>query len=297
MPAAVDLFYSYSHHDEELRDQLDVHLALLKRRGVLRTWHDRRIAAGTEWQNEIAAELDSADVILLLISADFLASDYCYDVEMKRALDRDHAHEACVIPVILRACDLDQAPFSHLQALPKNARPVTAWQDRDEAWLDVVRGIRRQVLAMPARESPATGGDDTRGKMPVESTAGRCGRGRATCTGLDPATRRARTAALARRRRAGDGRWRSAGQVRSDALGGGAAGPGHRDAGQPRGRARAAGPRPLQRAPACGLRGARRRRAIRAGLREHGRVPRWSRYASRSACCGWTTIPRATPTK
>jgi CheY-like chemotaxis protein len=172
----VDLFYSYSHKDEELRDQLDGHLALLKRRGVLRVWHDRKISAGDEWRNEIDAELERADIVLLLISADFLASDYCYDVEMKRALARDTARQARVIPVIVRACDgLDDAPFAHLQALPKDRRPVTSWQNRDEAWVDVARGIRLSVKELPKRpdidpRTPAPEVEPTQPEPEVEPT-------------------------------------------------------------------------------------------------------------------------------
>ena len=153
----VDLFYSYSHKDEELREQLDGHLALLRRRGVLRVWHDRKISAGDEWRSEIDSELERAEIVLLLVSADFLASDYCYDIEMKRALERDAAKEARVIPVIVRACDgLDDAPFAHLQALPKDRRPVTSWTNRDEAWVDVVKGIRLSVEELPARPPEAS---------------------------------------------------------------------------------------------------------------------------------------------
>lgn len=168
----VDLFYSYSHKDEELREQLDGHLALLRRRGVLRVWHDREISAGDEWKSEIDSELERADIVLLLISADFLDSDYCYDVEMKRALARHAAREANVIPVIVRACDgLDDAPFAHLQALPKDRRPVTSWTNCDEAWVDVVKGIRLSVEELPAKLEGAQlsrQSDDLGGARPAE---------------------------------------------------------------------------------------------------------------------------------
>ncbi|WP_437760199.1 TIR domain-containing protein [Sorangium sp. So ce1389] len=141
----VRLFFSYSHRDEALRDELETHLALLKREGLLQTWHDRRIGAGDEWAGQIDRNLDEADVILLLVSADFLASDYCFDKEMKRALARHDAGQARVIPVILRKTDWHSAPFARLLALPKDERPVTLWQDRDEAWTDVALGIRRAI--------------------------------------------------------------------------------------------------------------------------------------------------------
>ncbi|WP_437305670.1 TIR domain-containing protein [Sorangium sp. So ce388] len=145
------LFFSYSHKDEALRDELETHLALLKREGLLQSWHDRRIAAGDEWAGQIDRNLDEAEVILLLVSADFLASDYCFDNEMTRALARHDAGQACVIPVILRKTDWQSAPFAKLQALPKDARPITLWQDRDEAWHDVALGIRHAIEVLRAR--------------------------------------------------------------------------------------------------------------------------------------------------
>jgi tetratricopeptide (TPR) repeat protein len=141
----VELFYCYSHKDEELRDELEKHLSILKREKVIAGWHDRRIGAGKEWKGQIDAHLNSAAVILLLISSDFLASDYCYDVEMKRALERHDAGEARVIPVILRAVDWKGAPFGKLQCLPTDAKPVTSWTNRDEAFRDVAQGIRQAV--------------------------------------------------------------------------------------------------------------------------------------------------------
>ncbi|WP_438001891.1 TIR domain-containing protein [Sorangium sp. So ce185] len=141
----IRLFFSYSHRDESLRDELETHLALLKREGLLQSWHDRRIAAGDEWAGQIDRNLDEAEVILLLVSADFLASDYCFDKEMKRALARHDAGQARVIPILLRETDWQSAPFARLQALPKDARPITLWPDRDAAWTDVAKGIRRAV--------------------------------------------------------------------------------------------------------------------------------------------------------
>ncbi|WP_437581085.1 TIR domain-containing protein [Sorangium sp. So ce887] len=148
---AIRLFFSYSHKDEALRDELETHLALLEREGLLQSWHDRRIAAGDAWAGQIDKNLDDAEVILLLVSADFLASDYCFDKEMRRALERHDAGQARVIPVLLRPTDWHSAPFARLQALPKEARPVTLWQDRDEAWTGVAIGIRRAIEALRGR--------------------------------------------------------------------------------------------------------------------------------------------------
>ena len=125
--APMEVFFSYSHKDEQLRDELAKHLSILKRQGIITAWHDREISAGTEWAGEIDAHLNTARIILLLISADFLASDYCYDMELTRAMERHAAKEARVIPVILREVDWKGAPFGQLQALPKDAVPVTKW--------------------------------------------------------------------------------------------------------------------------------------------------------------------------
>ncbi|HEX8115918.1 MAG TPA: toll/interleukin-1 receptor domain-containing protein, partial [Pyrinomonadaceae bacterium] len=107
----LELFYSYSHKDEELRRELEKHLSLLKRQRVIRDWHGHRISAGTEWAAEVDKHLAGADIVLLLVSADFLASDYCYAVEMKLALEKHEEGLARVIPVILRPCDWKRAPF------------------------------------------------------------------------------------------------------------------------------------------------------------------------------------------
>ena len=144
-PARIELFYAYSHRDEELREQLANHLTSLKREDLLTDWHDRKIGAGREWEGQIDEHLNTAHVILLLISSDFIASDYCYDVEMTRAMERHETGEARVIPIILRPVDWKQSPFGKLQALPKDGEPVTQWDDRDKAFLDIARGIRQVV--------------------------------------------------------------------------------------------------------------------------------------------------------
>lgn len=139
------LFCSYSHKDEELRAELEIHLKALQRRKYIEVWHDRKISGGTEWEAEIDKNLEQADIILLLVSPDFMASDYCFDVEMKRALERHEAGEARVIPVIVRAVDWGWAPFSKLNALPKDGRATKLWPDRDEAWVNVSAGIAKVV--------------------------------------------------------------------------------------------------------------------------------------------------------
>lgn len=143
-----NVFFSYSHADEGLRDQLEKQLAMLKRQGVIQTWHDRRIGAGQNIDHTIDEHINRDEIILLLVSADFLASDYCYDIEMKRAMERHQAGEAIVIPVILRACDWHQAPFGKLNATPRDGKPITQWPDIDEAFLQVARAVREAAGRM-----------------------------------------------------------------------------------------------------------------------------------------------------
>lgn len=138
----ASVFFSYSHADETLRDQLEKQLSLLKRQGVIETWHDRRIGAGRDFANEINDHVETDDIFLLLVSADFLDSDYCYEKEMKRAMERHEASEAIVIPVILRACDWHGTPFGKLNASPPDGRPVTQYPDRDQALLEVAKAVR-----------------------------------------------------------------------------------------------------------------------------------------------------------
>lgn len=142
----LEIFFSYAHEDEELRNKLEAHLSMLKRSGLIKGWHDRKITPGKKWEREIDEHLNTADIIVLLISADFLNSDYCYGAEMTIALRRYEAEEACVIPIILRKVDYwEEAPFGKIQALPKDAVPVTSWSNLDEALSDVARGIRKAV--------------------------------------------------------------------------------------------------------------------------------------------------------
>ena len=148
----VTVFFSYSHLDEDLRDELEKHLSVLKRSGIIETWHDRRIGAGEEFDSSISHYLENANIILLMISANFLASDYCYDIEMCRAIERHNAGEARVIPVILNACDWKHAPFGNLIAVPTDGHPVTNWSDQNEAFLDIVGAIRQAAIELSGGE-------------------------------------------------------------------------------------------------------------------------------------------------
>lgn len=138
----VKIFFCYAHEDELLLDKLKAHLKPLQRQGRIDVWHDRDISAGTEWEKEIKEHLDAAQIILLLVSPDFMNSDYCYSIEMKRAIERHEREEAYVIPIILRHVYW-QGVLGKLQALPTDAKPVSgsSWRNRDEAFLDITVGI------------------------------------------------------------------------------------------------------------------------------------------------------------
>lgn len=150
------LFFSYSHADEGLRDRLEKSLSMLKYEGLIESWHDRCILAGNEFDDVIAEELERADIILLLASPDFLASRYCWAVEVKRAMERHAEGSARVILVILRPCEWERAPFARLQAAPKDGLPVTKWPDQDDAFLSVTKAIRTALETSVPSQGPAT---------------------------------------------------------------------------------------------------------------------------------------------
>jgi len=143
----IKVFYSYAHEDKALRDELEKHLGTLKRQGLIEQWHDRDISAGKDWKHEIDTYLNSAQIILLLISKNFIYSDYCYGIELSRAIQRHDAKEAIIIPILLRSCDWEGLSFSKYQVLPKNHQPITSryWHNQDEAFMVVAKGIREVV--------------------------------------------------------------------------------------------------------------------------------------------------------
>jgi hypothetical protein len=151
----ASVFFSYSHADEGLRDQLEKQLFILQRQGVITMWHDRRIGAGQDFAHEIDNHVETDDIVLLLVSADFLASDYCYDKEMVRAMQRHAAGDAIVIPVILRPCDWLGTPFGRLNATPPDGKPITKFPDRDEALLEVTKAVRLAVERIDGTSSAA----------------------------------------------------------------------------------------------------------------------------------------------
>jgi hypothetical protein len=164
----IEVFFSYSHKDEKLRERLETHLSALRRENVIAGWHDRKIMPGSEWKNQIDEHLKTASIILLLISADFLNSDYCWDAEMKLALARHDSGDARVIPIILRPCDWAETDFGRLQAMPRNGKPESDFETRDHAFNEIARGIRAVVKEL----SKATHHDSP----PARAEAGKPGR-------------------------------------------------------------------------------------------------------------------------
>jgi hypothetical protein len=153
------IFCSYSHKDEDHLNDLRDSLRGLEREGLIQWWHDREIVPGWEWEEAIDKHLRTADIILLLVSRAFMASDYVYEKEIGVAVERHERGEARVIPIIIRPADWEWASFGKLQALPKDAKPITRWPNQDDAWLDVTRGIRKAVeeLLVEQRERAAKG--------------------------------------------------------------------------------------------------------------------------------------------
>lgn len=151
---AIKIFYSYSRKDLNMRNALEDHLSTLREAGKINTWHDLELEAGTEWELAILNKLDTADIILLLISSNFIASKYCYGTELKRAITRHHQGTARVIPIILRPCDWNHSdvPFSRLNVLPTHAQPITKWPDPEEAFAIVAQRIRETVDQLRAKK-------------------------------------------------------------------------------------------------------------------------------------------------
>jgi hypothetical protein len=146
----LNIFFAYSREDSDLRERLDKHLSGLKRRNYINTWFDGQIEAGTEWEKEIDFALSKADIILLLISADFIASDYCFDVEMKKAISRHEKGDAVIIPIILHPCDWSDLPFSKIQGLPQNGKAITSenWKSPEFALSEIAKSIKETVESL-----------------------------------------------------------------------------------------------------------------------------------------------------
>src|SRR6266487_1874612 len=155
---SIEIFCSYAYKDEGHLRQLEKHLSALKRQGLISLWHNHQIQPGANWAKAIDTHLSTASIILLLISPDFIASDYCYGVEMKRALERHHANDARVIPLVVRPCDWQHLPVGQLLALPTDAKPISTWKPIDSGWKHVAAGLRQVIedLSLPSVSTPAT---------------------------------------------------------------------------------------------------------------------------------------------
>ena len=154
---SLSVFISYAHEDGTLLRELENHLAMLRNQGIITTWNDRDISAGTEWEREIDLYLNTAQIILLLISANFLASPYCYSIEMKRAIERHNAGEVRVIPIILRPTFWQNTSLGKLKALPTGDTPVTRWSDIDAAFVNVIEGIDSIARAIEESRNTSLG--------------------------------------------------------------------------------------------------------------------------------------------
>lgn len=142
----AEIFLSYAHEDTDIMNKLRTHLSPLVRKGLATVWYDRDIQPGEEWAPAINRHLRTAEIILFLVSVDFISSEYCYKIEMQEALDRHERNETCVIPVLMRPVDdWQHTPFGKIQAIPRNGKPIRSWNDKDEALAQVAREIRTVI--------------------------------------------------------------------------------------------------------------------------------------------------------
>lgn len=144
----VKLFISYSHKDKDFKDELVKNMSSLRRRNEIDIWQDEEILAGKDFEKEIFANLNQSEIICLLVSPDFINSDYCYSKELSIALERHKRYEAYVIPIIIRPSLWQKLSFGHLQVLPEDGKAVTTWVNRDSAWTDAVKSIERLLDTM-----------------------------------------------------------------------------------------------------------------------------------------------------
>lgn len=148
----IEIFFSYAHEDEDLMNIVRRQLILFEREGIIVKWHDRMILPGQEWEGIIDERINRAKIILLFVSSYFIESKYCYNTEMKVALERHEAGDAIVIPIILRACPWQNSSLGKLQALPKDGKPLNEWGNRDKAALNVAESIMAIVQKLRGGE-------------------------------------------------------------------------------------------------------------------------------------------------
>jgi hypothetical protein len=139
----LKLFLSYAHEDRDLVAELRKHLAPLWHEQIVTDWYDLELMPSDEWDHEILSQLESSDLVLVMISADFLASNYAYGRELRVALNLHDQEQLRLLPVIGRNCKWQNLPFARLQTLPEGAVPISSWQNRDDAFVSVVLGVER----------------------------------------------------------------------------------------------------------------------------------------------------------
>lgn len=152
----LHIFLSFAYEDRAFRDALDTHLAALQKSGYIDNWHKHEVAAGGEWQNVVDEQLNQADIILLFITPHFIASQYCYSVQMKQALEKHEHGEARVIPILFRPTFWYDLPFAKLQGLPVSGnKTVSEWKNKDRAYVEIVEGIKKAIEELSERRSVA----------------------------------------------------------------------------------------------------------------------------------------------
>jgi hypothetical protein len=145
MPAKLKVFLSYAHEDAAMKTELDKSLIMLKKSNKIDVWQDKELLPGDEWDASITNALATADIVLLLISVDFNNSQYIWEKELAVSMERHAKGEARVIPIILRDCDWQDAPYAKLQALPEGAKPVSNFENKDEAYTNIAKQVRSVV--------------------------------------------------------------------------------------------------------------------------------------------------------
>ena len=151
----LKVFISYSHKDEEIKNELDNHLVGLSRSELIDVWNDRQLIAGEEWDETIIEELKAADIIILLVSVNFLNSKYIWEKEVAIAMERHKAKTARVIPVIASSCDFGDMSFARIQGLPKNATPIDSFPaggERARVYTEIAKSIKDVVHFMRSQQ-------------------------------------------------------------------------------------------------------------------------------------------------
>jgi len=152
----VKVFISYSHADERVLERLHKHLAMMQRDRLISAWYDHAILPGANLDRTIKSELESADIFVALLSPDYLASNYCYEKEFEFAQEQARDGSLRIVPVVAEPCDWLSSPFREFMALPKEGKAISEWTNANNAYLDIVNGLRR-LVAVGAEAAPVAG--------------------------------------------------------------------------------------------------------------------------------------------